>query len=848
MFKALIFFLTVLSMPISCVGTPKHQPESIKFKQAPYFFDAGAPTSALAGGSYPLAPGFVYTKEKGYGWLKVEGESFKHTEWENSRNAFLIDGIMANNLSFRADLPAGDWQISLWYDGGMQDSNAVRIVLNGVVQDNALQTFGEGAEPRTVIQKMYRVAQFVSPVKSDGLIINLTNQGDKVRLLGLSLIPVQSESSSPKLDPIVAKLKDVGSFDSEVDIKSVIEFITPYTKDSEVQNFATYYKQQLELLAEGEKYFYYRGWSHFSEETGLSLFDHIKQSIMLYDAVLSSPKASEGLLYERALWYRTRLLYWLWLEGASGQEKISALRDIKTMKELQPNNDLVRMYNGEQIDTPDRFDNVIKPKNAPEWSFAQWELMNRLKSVVDWWVNEQQSANGEFGGKFGDDVEILRWWSPLILSGDTTTYIGWKRLADGVWNSSKVYKGYAKKPSDVEHSSEFISDTAPLMVLYSDDEEYITRLGYSADYFQNLWTGINDEGFRFFKSAWFSSTEIETEAPKNRDVSYNARAAKAVRYYAWKSNDKATIKALEEWADAWFAASQKTTKGKPKGIIPASIDFPTGEINGPEPTWYIANMYWDYFDWNGSTAILDELLYTWTISGDEKYLLPITQHLDLVSKHRKVLSQKSDIFEKGSEEWAVSILGKNPDFWSVIGTWRLLTGNGKYDNLILAHGSSFVKYRLSENEKFLVEGMEPYLETVRYNTPMISSEVIHTDRVHVGPNNSRQVDILQAMVTGYGITESSSPYIATSWENASRDMTYLVTDSDSSKISVELYSYSEYSENLTMRVWQLAPGTYTLTQSEGSKVVRSEKIQISKGGERFSLTIPSKQLVKINIK
>ncbi|MEZ4851572.1 MAG: hypothetical protein R3B93_23770 [Bacteroidia bacterium] len=33
-------------------------------------------------------------------------------------------------------------------------------------------------------------------------------------------------------------------------------------------------------------------------------------------------------------------------------------------------------------------------------------------------VTEKQAENGELGGKFGDDVEISRWWLPAILGAD----------------------------------------------------------------------------------------------------------------------------------------------------------------------------------------------------------------------------------------------------------------------------------------------------------------------------------------------------------------------------------------------------------------------------------------------
>lgn len=823
-----------------------NQPEPISFKHKPYFFDAGAPQIELLDNGVPLTAGWQYSNENGYGWLSNnKGKSFFHEGWEPSRDAFLIDGIAGDELNFKADIPEGEWWITVWFEAGLEDSSTANILANGKNITPPLQTFTPNSEERESIQKIYRVIQQKVKVEDQGLQLDFVGKEDVFRLLGFSVIP-DSEPTG-KAAEIYEEMKAAGDFNSEEELEPLIKKLDRLAKQEEHKNFATFWKLQLQILQKAEKYFWYRGWSKYTEQTELGLFDHLHQTVMLYDGLLNYDGAEENPFYERELWYRGRLLYWLWLERGIHYEKDAAERDLAKMLELHPQNELVRMYNGEKIDKEDPFDKVKKPSNAPDWAFAQWEVSNRLRHIADWWVLEQQDERGEFGGKYGDDVEILRFWSPLILSGDSVVYQGWKKLADGVWNSSKVYKGYAKNPSDVEHSSEFISDTAPLMVLYNDDAKYEERLSYSAQYFRDLWTGFNNNNHRFFKSSWFSSTEIETEPPKNRDVPYTTRAAKAVRYYAWKTQDEQTLTALEEWADGWLAVSQKTDKGKPMGLIPASVAFPSEEFNGDEDNWYTANMFWDYFDWSGGSAILDQLLFTWTMTGDGKYLKPFIQHLELVSKYKDDLNNSRNRFEEGSEGWAAHHLGNSEGFWNVVGTWRLLTGNTDYDDLIMAHGTPFIQYRLSGNTSYLVEGIQPYLETIRYNYPLFTTEAIHTDRIHIGPNNAREIGIVQGMVTGYGIAESSSPYIAVSWEDASRDITYLVTDSDSTMLEADLFSFSEEVEELTMRPWQLSKGNYKMKLVTGGQTFESRDITIRKGGDRIRLELPSKQLIKISI-
>jgi hypothetical protein len=84
------------------------------------------------------------------------------------------------------------------------------------------------------------------------------------------------------------------------------------------------------------------------------------------------------------------------------------------------------MYTEEEIDTPDPCDCLPSDLQAPLWSVAQREALCRLRLLAHWWVNERQAANGEFGGKLGDDVELLRTWVTLVLTDDAIAKTGWQ--------------------------------------------------------------------------------------------------------------------------------------------------------------------------------------------------------------------------------------------------------------------------------------------------------------------------------------------------------------------------------------------------------------------------------------
>ncbi len=851
-----------MAILLACPACAQPAPAQLDGAARPYYFDAGSPASESAGGALRLTPSMAYDGTRGFGWMEAPATSFTRSALARSRDAFTLDGVTGGRLVFRADVPPGAWRMTLWMEAGIEDSSTAKLVLNETAQPLAWYAFPPPAEPRTVLQRIYRLTHRRVEVGADGLRMELTGGADSVRVLGFSLIP-DPQPTTPRHQALLERLREAGRYDALVaggtSGKTVFEAQTEATdalaallaafetmlQDDPSDAFAAYWREQLRILIRAERLFAMRGWEWANSELGLGLFDRLHQTVMLLDGVLDRPDPDAYPFYKRALHTRGRLLYWLGLERGGPNDIAAGRRDLARLYARHGDDKLLAMYAGEKIDLPDPCDDLPAAAGAPAWSVAQWEVLCRLRHIAHWWINDQQAPNGEFGGKLGDDVELLRWWPPLILSGDTTALAGWQRLADGVWNSGQIHDGYARAVSDVEHASEFISDTAPMMALFSDDPAYTDRLRPSARHFETLWTGRTPAGRRFFRSAWFSSTKIDDAPPKNRDVEYNTRAAKAVRYLAWKTGDPAVIGPLHEWAQAWAQAAARTDKGKPAGLIPPSIRFPDEALNGDEPSWHRANMFWDYFDWShhAGSMMLDQLLFTYTLTDDASLLHPLLATLDLIRANENA---SGNAHSPGSAAWAAARLRNKAAFWSVAAQWRYLTADTRYDDLLARYGTPYLRYRLTGDEAHLTQGLQAILETVRYNTPLRTAEAIHTDRVYVSAHNEAATT-LQAMLTADGMPEGMSPYHAVSWAGTDATFTALVTDTGPESLSLNLFSHAASERAVTLRLWHLPPATYRLTRRLPDGSEQSSTIHLTQRGHSIPLTLPAQTLLKVRV-
>ncbi|MCC6396351.1 MAG: hypothetical protein IT282_04990 [Bacteroidetes bacterium] len=809
----------------------------------PYSFDAGPPGGSIDRFSTALTPADIYTTERGFGWTSTAGVPFTRPKERSGtlRDDMTSDGIAAGTLGFRINLPPGEWWFTCWLDVGYEDSATTQLSINGEPYPVVWHHLKPDEEGRTSLSGVYRVIHLPCTLRAPGLSFALRGVRDSVRFLGCTFIPARPDSS-PETWKFGRLLAETGRYKSAVSCDAFARRLHNELLDDPTDSRLFYWRQQLSFLAEAERLQQMEGWEWATQLTGVSIFERMHQALMLLDANIENFPHEGNPLLERARWLRGKICYDLVLErGGDYQDRVGRA-DLAWLFRRYPDDRPLAMLNGVLVESPDPSDYLPLPGNPPRWAVLQREAIHRLKTEIDWWVHKRQSANGELGGKIDDDVEILRTWIPMLLFGDEATILGWKRLADAVWVNPRVYKGFSKLVRDVEHSAEFISDSTPELLLVDEDSTYLRRLTFTADYFEHLWSARNAFGRRFFKSSWLGATGIDERPPRNRDVEMNSRALKPLRYLAWATRDDRYVRLTDEWAQAWVSAALRTDKGKPAGIVPASMRAYDEALNGDEPTWYEPNMLWDYYAWSErcGTAILDHLIFTYDLTGDDSLLLPVELTLRLVHKQleaRKDLTRGS--FEAGSESWVAQHLIRNPAFWSTVQNWRIRSGKNSFDSLIARNSTPYVRYRLTGAERALEEGFDQLLQTLRHNTPLRTDMVVHTDRVRI-PG----IDHLKAMIAGDGTPEGNSPYFAVSWRETNEHLAMLVRNSTDSLLSVSVFNFNPQKKSIVMRPWRLAPGRYLLELNTAAGKTAASVV-ISRPGEHVRVALEPEELTEV---
>jgi hypothetical protein len=386
------------------------------------------------------------------------------------------------------------------------------------------------------------------------------------------------------------------------------------------------------------------------------------------------------------------------------------------------------------------------------------------------------------------------------------------------------------------------------MAFLTRSDEWIDRLAWSHRHFRDLWTGRNDRGELQFKSAWIGATAIVSDPPRNRDVAMNTRAAKAVRFYAALRPDPAADVLLRDWSRTWAAAAARTDKGKPADLFPASLRWPDAAFNGDEPSWHRANMFWRYYNWRGDAMLYDQLLHSALRTSDAALHAPMRATLALLQDWAD--PAKRAAAPEGSAGWAADRLWQRADFWSTVAQWRLETGDRAFDEFVSRHGPPYLRFRLGGDPQPLADGIaRTLLDHLRYNTPMRTTEVLFTDRIHVAEDvgTCDGIDLVVAMLTGNHAPGGMSPYYHVAWEQAPTTFTALVTTAGDREFAADVFLHQAAPVPVVARFFRLAPGDYRLTVSAGDRTLVDRRETIARPDHRVTVEIPGSTLVRLRL-
>lgn len=860
-------------------------------------FDFGTSESPVKPGWIRVTHETVYPNAEGkyaYGLNRTASSSFDRAgifvpDWMKGaiKEKFPLDDMLRDgvfdkgDLTFRADVPDGEYWlvVSIGDEQATRRNMSVSVNGNTVAEKVTTQTsWGGYATTRTFRQRILATNGKVE--------IAFKNEGDGNSILGIELIsfvpyPIQFEGEkwySAQADENLQKGLSALSQGKWQDALAAFEAIS----DPLLQ--ANAFLTLSDLLDVPE----------------IIIQDVLGKTILLTDGILESapPDSSDGILaaelnrisagylqarwfinllsyedstrqtglaFSRRLWMAEdlcqqitaddplfdraclnigRIHYWFWREDGDSNEKRIADKYFSILKERQPSNRLVRMYTGENIPWSEEYSSAME--GMPEWAVKQREAMSRLLEVIRWWIDNRQLDNGEMGGGYGDDVEMLRQWH-VFLGGadDETVKRGWLKLAHGIWYSGNIdtERGYAALESDVQHSAEDVSDSQPAMIgLDYGSPIWIYRCMKTMRTMRDFWTSINSLGHRHFKSASIGATSMNVKPNWGVDIPCNGRATRPGLWAGWYSRNPEIVKLFREWMDAWVEDAMREEEGKPKGVIPAAIAYETDKIGGYGKNWYEPEIYWDYFNWPGYTdKIYDHLLAVYDWTGDEKYLKPIEAAMELAMEANPV-----DNPQKGTREWAAKTLYES--IAPVIEKYRVLTGRADYDDYLRENGSAYMRFLLTGDKSYIIRGCESAAASARFNFELKTSEVLFTDRISVTQ------EPMWGMLTGGVGKAYFYPCYFVTWHKTSSDFAALVTSADNRFLRVLVCNFSTKPREVGMDLWRLEPGVYELragpdknNDDQMDGVTERRNLEIYERGQTVQLKLPSQSVQVIEI-
>jgi len=581
--------------------------------------------------------------------------------------------------------------------------------------------------------------------------------------------------------------------------------------------------------------------------------------------------AETSALYPLTWLYRGRMVIWYTMESGGVWSIPERRREFFAIARgffekyagAFPENKIARMYLGHPTGPYKRYESV---PGAPAWAVYQREGLERLADIIEWWIDNRMREDGQYGGGWGDDCEMWRWWVPILIGFDSPKITGAQaHFSKALMNQPHMKSGYTTRMSDVEHTAEDSADAiTPMMHIDPENELWRKYALGLADFTEKLWTARNNRGFLQFKSTYFTADKIDTNPQRTCDTVYHPRVLQPTLLYWQRTGDERMTRLFAAWMDTWVDAAARSERGKPAGIIPTAIHWPDGNIGGAGPNWWDPRNHGEYTLYlypSAMSLMTHTLLLTHHMTGHTKYLEPIRSMADIRLKY--LSEPPRDEPAAGTEAWCASRLG---GLAGVIAKYRFLTGDDRFDELLVREMSPYMRFRLHGDPGPLLSALQENAEALRINFEGYTSEVRYTDRVLRFPSlfasggilgepvaaiRRPNPSMLYSMVTGDPGDALYFPLNAVRWLTTPRDIAALVTESLQSRFGAELFSFGERTRPMSAEFYLLDPGKYklTITVTDGgeARLVETNQFAVESRRTHISFTLPARKLCVLNI-
>ena len=524
-------------------------------------------------------------------------------------------------------------------------------------------------------------------------------------------------------------------------------------------------------------------------------------------------------------------------EGPKLHKKACA--EFRRYQEAFPKNRIPGMYLGTSIPWQKAFPDT--PSGAPEWAVLQREQLERMREIIHWWIDHRQREDGQFGGGWGDDCEMWRWWASVLLGfEDPRAVAAQLKFSKAALARSHLKGGFNPEITDVEHAAEDTTDNLiPLMVLEPENAKWQEWALKMVSFMENAWTGRNERGQLQFRSFYFSATGTSPAPARALDVIANVGALHPA-FLAWQRRaDPVLDRVLPAWLDTWVEATARADHGKPAGILPSSIRWPDGATTGgDDKNWYepvkFGGYMHSYYIWPSViTEITDAQVIAHVRTGQDKYLEPLRSMAAIRLKWLKEnagskIKSMSKSKVAGTEEWCAEMLSPrenaNSNFGALVKSLarcKVLTGTTEFDELLALESAEFTLRSDASGREEITKALRASARAMRVNFPGFTSEVRSTDRVmrfvqflskdyqfddYKGVTQPKH-ELLYRMVSG-DTNAPRFPQMAVRWLTPPQDIAVFVTKADRQSLRAEVFHFGREPREMKAELRLLQPGRY----------------------------------------
>ncbi len=484
---------------------------------------------------------------------------------------------------------------------------------------------------------------------------------------------------------------------------------------------------------------------------------------------------------------------------------------LKELKRLAPDDEVVDVYYKQVFGySSDRLPAVKIDDAGPDWALLIRENLRRLLKIADWWIQNRQVPNGEFGGMVGDDTDLLMNFQtyPMCDSGPTGRRIREAfRLLTGYAARTTMIDGLNRHQQDPLHAyEEGVNIFAVMPMLFYGNPVYIERCMASVRSLQKI-TARLPSGRRYFMQAYRQVGALRKNEKPKGDYEHDSHflMLHAALTLGWYNRNPAAIRFLREIFDSYLFHMQPNRWPDRIYLPRERVTFRTNR-----PLTFMAD---------------SAFMFMYCVTNDQAYLAPF--HYG---------------FGRNNWGWACHR--------SMVDLLTMSDLKSRYKTIPLAtEKHPFVYFAMTGNRKPVCDRLDSTLRQLDKFMYFYTAAEIFDDRIFV-PN-----DAVRPMLGGYAERNKLNPSMAVEWQGFDHnDYAAFVWSAGNEHLRVALYNFTDKPLTGGLRPWRLRNGIYR--SSEGIDANDDGKIDSPANTGTFELyrhalyriTLPPRRVYLINLR